>query len=347
MLSIAQLLASPTLRNGAVAIGVAAIGVGALDAAPALAQSFSTNFDGSEFPLSEGGAWHHQGLDWTRVRKQGGIAHGTQTGFDGYDDSYAYLSGFPPNQRGAGIIQRTSGSSGIHEVEILLRWNDGPHSATGYECLLSYDASYAQIVRWNGPLGDFTYIGWAPVAPFPATGDTFAAEIVGDHIVAYYNDAPIMEAHDSTWTSGNPGVGFYYQSTGSLSDMAFTSFTAVGLSASGVEPASLVAPVRWLGAPEPNPFRERTRLRFLTSSPSAFSVRLFDCAGREVKVGGRRPVGRRAVARARWARAERRAVLRATRIERRAVGRATGAPSLKWHDPIRDSSSLRSDPASG
>lgn len=264
-------------------LGILVLGLGAFAATSARAQSYSTSFDGSEFPLSEGGAWHHQGLDWTRVRKQGGIAYGTQTGFDGYGDSYAYLSGFPPDQRGAGVIQRTPGSSGIHEVEILLRWNDSAHSATGYECLLSYDASYAQIVRWNGPLGDFTYIGWAPVAPMPASGDVFSAEIVGDHIVAYYNGAPIMEAHDATWTSGNPGVGFYYQSTGSLSDVAFTSYSAVGLAGSSVEPLASATPLRWMVTPEPNPFRERTRLRFQGSPSSPVSLRLYDSGGRELE----------------------------------------------------------------
>src|SRR5262245_9498429 len=60
-------------------------------------KSYSTEFDGIENPLSEGGVWSHVGLDWRNVEKSGGIAYGTQTGTGGYDDSYAVLSGFPPD----------------------------------------------------------------------------------------------------------------------------------------------------------------------------------------------------------------------------------------------------------
>jgi hypothetical protein len=56
------------------------------------AQVFTTSFDGNENPLSEGGVWLHEGLDWKQVQKVNGIACGTQTGTGGYDDSYATLS---------------------------------------------------------------------------------------------------------------------------------------------------------------------------------------------------------------------------------------------------------------
>ena len=52
-------------------------------------QTFTTEFDGTENPLSESGVWSHTGLDWTKVQKANGIAFGTQTGNGGYDDSYA------------------------------------------------------------------------------------------------------------------------------------------------------------------------------------------------------------------------------------------------------------------
>lgn len=49
-------------------------------AATARAQTYTTSFDREEAPLSEGGQWRNDGLDWTSVRQNGGRAFGTQTG---------------------------------------------------------------------------------------------------------------------------------------------------------------------------------------------------------------------------------------------------------------------------
>src|SRR5689334_4505870 len=85
---------------------------------------YETDFDGDEAPLSEGGAWSHAGQDWRTAVKTGGYAFGTQTGTGGYDDSYALLSGFSPDQTASGVIHLvpTIDPSCTHEVEILLRW---------------------------------------------------------------------------------------------------------------------------------------------------------------------------------------------------------------------------------
>jgi hypothetical protein len=261
-----------------------------------LAQMYSTNFDGTENPLSEGGAWAHVGRDWTKAQKVNGVAFGTQTGSGGYDDSYAHLSGFIPDQCGSAVIQRTSGGSGIHEVEILLRWSDSAHSAQGYECNLSYDGSYAQIVRWNGPFGDFTYIGWAAEAPVPETGDTFSASIIGDQIIAYYNDVPIMQATDGTYATGNPGIGFYIQSNTENSEMGFTSYMAAGII--GTDGIDVPGPARpsprlWLSQNQPNPFTLGTTLDYRLASPGFVSLKVYDLLGREVAtlVNGSKPAG--------------------------------------------------------
>ena len=141
----------------------------------------------------------------------------------------AYLSGFPANQSAEAVIYlNDDGSSGNKEVELLLRWSDSANSARGYEILLNHRGAYAQIVRWNGPYGDFTYIGWA-TPPAPKTGDVFSAKIVGNVITAYLNGVQIMQATDSTWADGQPGVGFYVDSGGSNTAFGFSSFAAKGL----------------------------------------------------------------------------------------------------------------------
>lgn len=69
-------------------------------------QTYTTTFAGSENPLSEGGRWSNNGLDWTTIRKGHGLAYSTQSGIEAgkfqFNDSYAVLSGFPPDQEAWG-----------------------------------------------------------------------------------------------------------------------------------------------------------------------------------------------------------------------------------------------------
>jgi hypothetical protein len=192
--------------------------------------TYSTTLDGTEAPISEGGAWSHVGLDWTTVETAGGIAFGTQSGTHGYDDSYAHLSGFPPDHMAAAVIHRDPVIDGActHEVEILLRWSDAPHDAHGYECNLAFDGSYAQIVRWNGPLGDFTYLGSGSVPGGAHSGDTLSASIVGASITLFVNGAEVAHATDAApFATGNPGMGFWRGGAcGTRGDYGFTSYTA-------------------------------------------------------------------------------------------------------------------------
>src|SRR6516165_4273386 len=62
------------------------------------ARTYATNFPLEETPISEGGVWQHRGTSWATVRTFANRAIGSQTGSGGYDDAYAYLSGFGPDQ---------------------------------------------------------------------------------------------------------------------------------------------------------------------------------------------------------------------------------------------------------
>jgi hypothetical protein len=194
------------------------------------AVSFSTNFSGNETPITEGGVWRHAGLDWTTVKSERGQAHGTQTNSSyAYNDSYAYLSGFPANQSAEAVIYNSSTSSINKEVELLLRWSDSAHSAQGYEINIQHNGLYAQVVRWNGPFGSFQEIARANNLPAPKTGDVYRATIVGTLITVYYNNNQIMQAADSRWATGQPGMGFFVEPGASNSELGFTRFTAKGL----------------------------------------------------------------------------------------------------------------------
>jgi hypothetical protein len=198
--------------------------------------TYSTDFDVTESPLSESGAWHHDGVDWTLVNVAGGVAFGTQalgvarSGPQQYNDSYAYLSGFPADQQASGTVHIGSIDGGCtHEVEILLRWSDSANSATGYECNVAWDGGYAQIVRWNGPVGDYTYLDqYGSVPGGIHENDVVSASIVGDQITLSVNGTVRASAQDSTFSTGNPGIGFWRGSSGcgSIGDYGFTHFEA-------------------------------------------------------------------------------------------------------------------------
>jgi hypothetical protein len=205
-----------------------------------LAQTCTTRFEGGENPLSEGGTWINHSLDWTKIRKAGGIAYGTQTGTNTgihkFDDSFAHLSGFPSDQEAWGTVSITKPDSSCHqELEILLRWTSSAHGTTGYECFarcLNNGSSYVEIVRWDGPLGKFTYLARMHGTNYGLNnGDSLKASIVGNLITVYINDNKKAQVTDGTFKTGNPGIGAFLacdggQGIGSNADFGFSSFTA-------------------------------------------------------------------------------------------------------------------------
>ncbi|MGO8925876.1 MAG: hypothetical protein ACLQU3_03125 [Limisphaerales bacterium] len=213
-------------------------------------QTYSTRFEGIESPLSEGGRWTNNGVDWTQITKKNGIACGTQTGTNTgiykFNDSYALLSGFPPDQEAWGEAHIARPNGYCHqELEILLRFTSVPHRATGYECFarcLNSTSSYVQIVRWDGPLGKFTYLADMRGTNYGLNnGDIVKASIVGNVITMYINGVEKARATDNTFKTGDPGIGEFLacdtgQGIGSNSEFGFSNFTARGLGGTNGSP---------------------------------------------------------------------------------------------------------------
>ncbi len=206
------------------------------------AQTYSTDFNSNENPASEHGRWRNgksDGHDWTDVRIIDGMACGTQSGSDSgissYNDSYAILTGFSADQTSQGVVRiKNPAASCNQEVELLLRWNSSAHRATGYECLtrcLNSNESYMEIVRWNGALGDFTYLARLHSSNAGLKdGDTLKASVTGNKITFYINNTLKLQCTDSTYPEGNPGIGFFlFGCQGSNTDFGFKSFTVKGL----------------------------------------------------------------------------------------------------------------------
>jgi hypothetical protein len=182
--------------------------------------SYATNFDLTESPISEGGAWRHANNVWMNDNTANGIAFGTNGALNTYDDSYALLSGFGPDQQAQAVVFRspslvTTGTT--HEIELLLRFADDTNSVRGYECLFNYGGGI-EIVRWNGALGDFTSLpitgGAGNLGRDLVSGDVVRATIVGNVISAYVNGVLRAQATDSTFATGQPGIGFFTRPAG-------------------------------------------------------------------------------------------------------------------------------------
>jgi hypothetical protein len=202
-------------------------------------RTYTTSFALDEEPISEGGNWingKQAGLDWADVRTMPGRAYGLEIGNHPlkYDDSTALLAGaWGPDQMAEATVYSLSPRDDMNqEVELRLRSSLSAHICTGYEILfrcLKTDDAYAEIVRWNGPFGDFTYLVQAHYRADVgvATGDVVRATMISNVITAYLNGVKILQATDDTFKTGCPGIGFYLErGTGVNADYGFTRFTA-------------------------------------------------------------------------------------------------------------------------
>ena len=205
----------------------------------ATGHNYTTTFPLTENPISDGGRWIDGGtvgLDWTNVSTTPGHAVGHQVGAT-YTDATALLTGpWGPDQQATGTVFAVNQLDGCYqEVELRLRSALSAHVSTGYEISFkstSASTAYVIIVRWNGPLGDFTYLANLHGAQYGVqNGDVVSARVVGNVITAYKNGVQMAQATDNTYTTGTPGMGFNLENappgcSGTNGNYGYTSFTA-------------------------------------------------------------------------------------------------------------------------
>jgi hypothetical protein len=219
-------------------------------------RSYSTRFERDEDPISEGGMWINgqtDGIDWIDCMTQNGgevcgkvsrmtvaerraeqahaeAADDEATTAGDYDDPTAVLAGeWGRNQHArATVFCRNPTDRYFQEVEIRLRSSIEPHSCTGYEVFwraLKTDEGYAEIVRWNGPIGDFTSLARHVGAEFGVKdGDVVEATVEGNVLKGFINGVEVITATDDVFPSGAPGVGFNFFVSTTNVDHGFTSF---------------------------------------------------------------------------------------------------------------------------
>jgi hypothetical protein len=218
-------------------------------------RSYGTRFQHDEDPVSEGGIWVNgarDGIDWADVVVRNGLAYGGVTRMQAaerraeqgnlasvapgaapegdYDDPTALLAGaWGKNQHARGtVFSRNQTEAYFQEVEIRLRSTLTPHRCTGYEIFwrcLKTEAAYAEIVRWNGKVGDFTSLRKLSGPQYGVQhGDIVEAIISGNVITGFINGVEVISATDSAFDSGSPGIGFNFGVGDTNVDHGFTSF---------------------------------------------------------------------------------------------------------------------------
>jgi hypothetical protein len=221
-----------------------------------LGRSYRTSFERDENPISEGGMWLNgkkDGIDWADVIARNGGAYGSVTRMavaerrleqgnldpssgegsapeGDYDDPTAVLTGaWGKNQHAKGrVFSRKPTPEYFQEVELRLRSAIAPHLCTGYEVFfrcLKTDEGYAEIVRWNGKVGDFTSLKKLVGAHYGVThGDEVEATIQGSVLKGFINGVEVISATDDVFDSGSPGIGFNFFVGNTNIDHGFTYF---------------------------------------------------------------------------------------------------------------------------
>lgn len=193
------------------------------------------------------------GIDWADVITKNGGAYGSVTrmavserrveqgnldpssGEDSipegdYDDPTAVLTGtWGKNQHAQSrVFSRNPTREYFQEVELRLRSAIAPHLCTGYEVFfrcLKTDESYAEIVRWNGKVGDFTSLKKL-IGPQYGVEDADVVEATahGKVLKGFINGVEVISAEDDVYASGSPGIGFNFFVGNTNVDHGFTYF---------------------------------------------------------------------------------------------------------------------------
>jgi hypothetical protein len=194
--------------------------------------TYTTKFPLTESPISEGGRWidgKTVGLDWGDISTTPGFAIG-KAGPKHFADATALLKGnWGPTQTAEAVVV-SKAVYNYPEVSLRLRSSLSAHRCTGYEIsnsLRKGKSAYLIIVRWNGPLADFTYLVQVGGEKYGVTtGDVVKATIVGNVITAYKNGVELAHVTDETYSTGKPGMGFNEGINGEYGISRFTATDA-------------------------------------------------------------------------------------------------------------------------
>jgi hypothetical protein len=200
---------------------------------------YTTDFPITENPISEGGKWLNgatTGVDWADVQTASNKASGTgpqNAGAKQFADPTAVLSStWPSDQYAQAVVSAGSlGGNCCKEVELAMRASVSAHSITGYfmDCSLIDGYNYMEFGTYNGPLNDFSTLA-RTTAFHCVDGDVLTMTASGNVITVYRNGTQVLQATDSTFSTGSPGVGFYNSADSTWTNFGLKNFVAGRLS---------------------------------------------------------------------------------------------------------------------
>jgi hypothetical protein len=205
---------------------------------PVPTRSYTTNFPGTENPISEGGRWTNTvGATWNNPVSTVGGSPGHAVGLNstGFNDSIAMLTGsFTADQKVTVTAFKGTGAIGGAEIELHLRMTmvpGSPDKVFTYEIDVIPAQREIVIVRWNGPQGNFTSLSSGPISGIN-DGDVIEATITGPAnavvITVTLNGVTIVAATDvAGYATGNPGMGFDAGTPADGANFGAKSYTAI------------------------------------------------------------------------------------------------------------------------
>lgn len=197
--------------------------------------AYTTSFSLTENPMIEDGGWRlgsREGSNWQDVRTSSGDAFGVAVS-GGYDDCLGCRAGNPADHYAEGVISKAGAySPGVsHEVELLVRFAITTGVARGYEVTWDIASTALQVIKWNGTLGDFTPLSTSGAGPgrVAADGDVLRVEMVGANGTIKLNGTSIYTFTDSTWATGDPGIGCFARAGATMANYCWHSWAGGAL----------------------------------------------------------------------------------------------------------------------
>jgi hypothetical protein len=209
--------------------------------APATIGNYTTDFPLTENPISESGKWINSGANGggrSNVQSASGLAFGTQIERPApgliYNDSIALMTGTWSADQTVTVTlhEATTSDTCCAEGEIWIRGTMDGGKMMGYEMSFSIlrDPDYYHMATWLGK--DFAKGTFARSALGRTLhdGDVIKVTAVGNAFTLYVNSIEIARGKDSSYKSGNPGIGFYHSSVfnGLDNQWGFRNFSASG-----------------------------------------------------------------------------------------------------------------------
>ena len=180
------------------------------------------------------GSWLGQCADDPRLSfGTGPINAGTYL----YADPTAVLKGAWAQDQQVQATVKVRGAYGracCKEVELLIRMTITRNSITGYELNCRSSGQGLNLVRWNGPLNNFTYL--VSNATTCVNGDVLKLTAVGNTFTVYKNGVQVLQGTDATFQKGSPGVGFYNSVDTNWSGFGLSNFSASNVGSSDTTP---------------------------------------------------------------------------------------------------------------